>query len=420
VIAASVDESDERHYPRSPMSLLTDLAQGRGGVRFAVPARLTVDKDDVDVANLHDAERGVGWHLGRYDQHLDLRPEHQELLVRDVERHTRALFETYSRGLASGPLEPRPLRTEDPTWSPVVSVERVRLGGADALTVIHRMSYQPGNEMLMGHLLVPIRRGLFELRVLAPARMTGMRESMLFAVARKGAEDEPPDATMKRLGQKHYDDPQHDALFPDHPLSRVRAELRALLEEGAVTVTEPDEPAPDGEALLPAMGCAVTPPPRYARKETAPDFVQWSRLSFAGTDGLQLLTLLRERDVSLPQRGAQQLTQLAEKSARASVPKGATNVHVDAHALPDRDGRAQVLAYLSYDPTDGDAPRHTAFHWLVDDRGRPVAIAIATGRCVPKDELLADTEAVAASWRPLDGEREAAPPPAKKPWWKVW
>jgi hypothetical protein len=126
------------------MSLLTDLKRGRGGVRLAVPARLTVGKEDEKSANLHDAARGVAWHLSRYEHHLDLRPEHYDGLVRDVERHTRALFETYARHLP-----PHPLRTKDPVWSPVVSVERVQVDGRDALTVIHRMSYQPGNEMLM-------------------------------------------------------------------------------------------------------------------------------------------------------------------------------------------------------------------------------------------------------------------------------
>jgi hypothetical protein len=98
-------------------------------------------------------------------------------------------------------------------------------------------------------------------------------------------------------------------------------------------------------------------------------------------------------------------------------------VSVDTSTLPDRDGRAQVLAYLAYDPNDGSAARQTAFHLFADGEGRPVTIAISTGRCVPKEELLADTEAVAASWRPLDAEgtaEEKAPPLVKKPWWKVW
>ncbi len=401
------------------MGLLTDLGQGRSGVRLAVPARLTVEDDRDDVAGLRDAERGIGWHLSCHDHHLDLRAEHHDLLVRDVERHTRALFETYSRHLA-----PPRLRTEDPTWSPVVSIERVRVGGHDALTVIHRMSYQPGNEMLMGHLLVPVRRGLLELRVLAPCRMTGVRESMLFDAAMKASAGEHPEAIMKRLGQKHYDDPEHDARFPDHPLSRVRAELRALLEEGVVAVTEPDEPPPEGEALLPSLGCAVTPPPRYVRLKRAPSHVQWSRISFAGTDGVDLLTVLRDGDTKLPPRGGERrLERLAEQYSRASVPEGSTDVSVDTSPLPEREGRAQVLSYVAYDPNDGSAPCHTAFHWLADDEGLPVAIAIATGACVPKDELLAETEAVAASWRPLDSQgkvEEAAPQQPKKPWWKVW
>src|SRR4051812_36930636 len=108
------------------MGLLEDLKQGRLGVRLALPVRLTVNNEDSDSAMLADVELGVGWHLSCHDYHLDLRPEHQDLLVFDVERHARALFETYSLSLSSAPLEPRPLRTDDPTWSPVVSVDRVQ------------------------------------------------------------------------------------------------------------------------------------------------------------------------------------------------------------------------------------------------------------------------------------------------------
>jgi hypothetical protein len=404
------------------MTLLMDLKHGRGGVRLAIPTRLTIDDDRPEVTAMHDAENGVGWHLSRHDHHLDLRAEHQDLLVRDIERHTRTLFDIYSQSLSSAPFGSQSLRTQDPTWSPVVSIERVQIGTADALIVIHRMSYQPGNELLMGHLLVPIRRGLFELRVLAKASMTGTRESILLSIALKNAEGESPEDVMKRLGQKHYDDPQYDILFPDHPLSRVRAELRVLLEDGVIEVTEPDELPPHGEELLPELGCAITPPPRYARTKTDSDFVQWSRVAFAGTDGVQLLTVLRENEVKLPKRGAEQrLLRLAKEYADESLPNGATNVEVNMRRLPERDGRVQVRAYVAYDPADGSALRHTAIRWFADALGRPVAIAIATEQCVPKNELLAEIEAIASSWRWLDGEKKAAEAsPAKKPWWKVW
>lgn len=406
------------------MGMLKDLERGRGGVRLAIPGRFTIDDEGPDFAAVHDAERGIGWHLSRHGYHIDLSSEHQALLVRDIERHARALFETYSSQLSSAPSAPA-LRTEDPAWSPVVSVDRARIGGHDALTVIHRMSYQPGNEVLMGHLLVPIRSGLFELRVLAPARMTGTRESALLAAAMNAAPDQAPDIVMSRLGQEHYDDPRHDSLFPDHPLSRVRAELRALLEgDGGLAVTAPDDPPPRGEAPLPALGCAITPPPRYARVRARTPLAQWSRLSFAGTDGVQLLSVARESNVRFTERDARrQLAQMAEEYARASVPEGATEVSVEARPLPDREGRARVIAYLRYDPEDGSAPRHTALHWHVDQRGHPFMIAIAAERCVPEEELIADVDAVAASWRPLDDEEKkgsSEESPARKPWWKLW
>jgi hypothetical protein len=112
---------------------------------------------------------------------------------------------------------------------------------------------------------------------------------------------------------------------------------------------------------------------------------------------------------------------LAKEYADESLPNGATNVEVNMRRLPERDGRVQVRAYVAYDPADGSALRHTAIRWFADALGRPVAIAIATEQCVPKNELLAEIEAIASSWRWLDGEKKAAEAsPAKKPWWKVW
>jgi hypothetical protein len=62
-----------------------------------------------------------------------------------------------------------------------VSIEQVRVAGVDALTVVHRMSYEMGHEVIMGHLRVPVRTGMIEFRIIAAARLTGGRESILFA-----------------------------------------------------------------------------------------------------------------------------------------------------------------------------------------------------------------------------------------------
>jgi hypothetical protein len=127
--------------PASPVSatlpdtmLLDDVRTGRAGVRFAIPPHLEVADHGHDAAPLRSSERGVGWHLSRHAYHLDLKHEHHALLVRDVERHTRALFERYSGTLrrGAGPFAVVPLRTKDPAWSPVVSVERVQLAGHPA------------------------------------------------------------------------------------------------------------------------------------------------------------------------------------------------------------------------------------------------------------------------------------------------
>jgi hypothetical protein len=200
----------------------------------------------------------------------------------------------------------------------------------------------------------------------------------------------------------------------------VRAKLRHLLVKGVVEVTEPDREESAGEALLPELGCAITPPARYARVSTNEKLAQWSRLSFAGTDGVQLLTLARTGDgPASSRRGRLGLQEHALQVARTSLPPDATDVCVETRALPRREERAQAAAYLAYEELNGHVPRHTAFHLLVDDEGCTVIIALAVERCVPEEELLADIESVARSWRPLNAG-PAAPTAKERPWWQFW
>lgn len=378
------------------------MQEGRVGVRFPVPAHLAVEQETSDFALLLDRERELVWTLHRSEYRLDLQPAHEALLRRDIERHARALFERCfeeaERPAWWLPVKPR---TSDPAWSPVVEVERVQIGGADALWVVHRMFYEPGNETVMGHLLIPLAQGLFEFRMFKHAEMSGLRESMLTGGQVGAAEDNLERALARRdIDQASFDDPVHDVQFPEHPLSTVRAAQRWLLEDAQVEVA-PAGQAEAGEVVAPHAGFAVTPPPRYMPL-AADDMprMRFSRVSLATTDGVQLLTVAR-----LPPARSQavltgdELLEMGEELAHDDIPY-AMNPHVTAELLPDVAGRPQVRVHCTYDEA-GNAPQHTAFRWFVDEGGAAVMVAVAAARYVPAEELFAQAEEVVGSFRLL-------------------
>ncbi|MEI8257808.1 MAG: hypothetical protein WCJ30_19200, partial [Deltaproteobacteria bacterium] len=105
-------------------------------------------------------------------------------------------------------------------------------------------------ETVMGHLLVPTREGMVEFRAIAKAGVTGMRETTLLGQALNASPAEGPAEVMARLGTRFYDDPAHDAQFPDHPLTRVRSALRWLTTESGLAVSAPAVTEPLDETVL--------------------------------------------------------------------------------------------------------------------------------------------------------------------------
>jgi hypothetical protein len=408
------------------MGLVAALESGELGVKLVIPKRMRITNDTAAAAALIDQDRALAWHVSIHEYRLDLLPERQALLDADIERHTRDLFENFFRNRAqesgAGP-DAKP-RTADPAWSPVVSVERVRCGMHDALCVIHRMSYAHSDELIMGHLLVPFRRGTFELRVIARERSaTGMRESLVLADSLAGVGDDAIEIAP-RLCQRDFDDAKHDVRFPAHPLSLVRAELREVFDADLVTVLEPSPTSSTSEVVLRELACAILPPPRYLLTAEAPSdtCAQFSRISFAGTDGIQLLTLLARRDKQLRPTGTEPALLDAARDLAGDVAPKMQNLEIEVHTLPDAGGRTQVMAYRTYDDPSGVGPQHSAFRLFVPRPGRLLIIAIGAGQCVPKEEMFADLESVVASWRALDGERSTRGDSAhdKKPWWRIW
>jgi hypothetical protein len=97
------------------------------------------------------------------------------------------------------------------------------------LSVVHRVAYEHGLELVMGHLLVPLRSGLFEFRVIAANKgPTGIRESQLFseALAKAGVKThEEAQRLMRSLSCRppaqrralHAPHARHSGSHPAHP-----------------------------------------------------------------------------------------------------------------------------------------------------------------------------------------------------------
>jgi hypothetical protein len=390
------------------MPLLRALRDGALGVHFEPGPGFEAVHDEPNTALLVDRERGLGLSLHLADLGLDVRPVHEALWRRDVERHARALFE---HCFTTIPRDQRPEapRTADGEWSPVISTGRARVGAVEALTILHRLTYEPGHETVMGHVLVPLAGRTLELRVIQTAHQTGKREAVLLARAMQADPGADPVAQTRRPGQRHHDDPAHDAAFPGHPVTEVRAALAELVGGRIAVVTEP--PQPGGRCELDDLGVSLVPPPGHAQAVTPPGgpLARFTRPSFSCTDGVRTLTLLRLPELRIERRSVI-LRAVADQLVRETAPQGATEVRVSVEELPHASPR--VLAHLEYTT---DRPYRTLSLWLTLADGSVLSVASNSETCVPPDELRADVTVVA------DSLQELAPPaPPPRPWWKFW
>ena len=242
-------------------------------------------------------------------------------------------------------------------WSPIIDAELVHIDcdgdflGVDddkdvghhqrqdsttlALVLVHRISYRAGEEVVVGRLLVPVKRGLCEIVIVAGDTATGWRESSI--VAAKCRED--PTITSNDLNvfaKTHdYDSEHYDRLFPSHCLSRIRYALSWLLHDCGLQVTEPSpyvngnndslvhpsspsvlsslspksniksrgkhqeqySTVRKGSVELPSLQCSVVPPPRFIHcpdpRNIHSDKQRFCRVSFGGTIGIEVLVVSR-------------------------------------------------------------------------------------------------------------------------------
>jgi hypothetical protein len=361
--------------------MLANLEAGHFGVHLRLPGDWAIQRDGEQDAELHDARSGVHAYLFYFrGQHLDLQVQHRDDLRAALERHARHMFdELFAQTHDAAAVA----RTADASWSPLVDVEHFVCDGVPALRTVHRMQYQRGREMVMGHLLIPLRDGLFEVRVVAADTTTGFRESAMLLTRNA------PGGTQF-LTQAEYDDPANDELFPHHSLSRVRAALRTFCIGGDLRVLAKPATPTTGEVILRRLGAALVPPPRFVHIQSDHRLREtFARVSFCGTDGVE--TFLVERI----DRRAGNLRQTCEELTR--------QVHIDAGVqdieLQVEEVGPQVLIIVDGQGHQGRL--RNAMRWFTDGKGRLWLLTIISSAAVPRAVLGSELDSAARSWRPI-------------------
>jgi hypothetical protein len=327
----------------------------------------------------------------------------------DIQRAARELFERSFKpvqhpitGEAALP------RTRDASWSPVVEIEEVQLGGP-VLWVLLRSHYAPTNEVVEGSWLIPVADGLVSITLLARDQLTGYRESALWAMRDQQGGSGP----SAHPGQAFFDDPAHDAVFPTHSLSRVRA-ARAWLEDparGALQVTLPAGPPSEGEQALSEADCAVRVPPRYARLpagtlKMAPSLVTFTRVLLGVRATPLMLTVWKLEGQSLSTKSGRALRELATQTVERWEQEGVKNIRIDTNEVAGELG-PEVHLHVRFEV---DEPVQEVQIWFVDSRGAVFRIGCNASAAWDTTELWQDAAFVRASFRRLSTPH--------RPWWR--
>jgi hypothetical protein len=372
------------------------LSSGDGGVRFVPPAAWRFESEGGRGARWVDETAGLHWLVTlRPGCSMDLSEAHENELFAAMEPYARHLFDAAWRS-RERQNDQKP-RTADASWSPLVDREIVSFRGVRALRSVHRMHYEPGLEVVMGHMVFPVATGLFEIRPAAIDRATGMRESVLMVVTgQKGVQP-----------QRVFDDPAHDAKFPQLALARCRRGLRWALDSSAIEVTAPGERRPvQGEIVLAPLDCAVTPPPRFFHDGADAEGAGFHRVSFCSSDGLQELTLRR--------RGRIDGDKLLEHAMKRIGAEHLGPSPADATADWQRTGNSLQVVF---DGAGEIGPVRNAHRWWIDDRGDAWSLQLTGVPEIPKPALSGEVDAVFRSFRRLSSPPAPAAP---KAWWKIW
>ena len=412
------------------MGFIDDLKKGLPGLQFAIPDAWKRQEEQDRRAVLVDSEHRVGWHILHAPWRADLRPEFADLRRRDLERHARFGFEQhYHQVPVPKGAQRQPVRTLDPAFSPVISVEYIDFAGVPAVLCIRRVANEQLMEAVVGNIMIPLATGIVDITAFQHTQETGYRETNLLNMAMQKYPGEGIQKLAQRLGQTYFDDPQFDAQFPTHPLSSVRAAFAWLrsLPASQLKVTAPAQPLPPPgtEVELPMVGCAIKPPARYVAVPPGvlplpAGVAVLSKVILEGADDPQMLDVRQIAGVALPAGDrAAQLLKLAERQITEWQTQGAQQIEMshEPFALPAvaevpgadaaTAGERVALAVQVKMVING-ATTQTVARWIADADGRVFRIGVATPPYVPVDEAAADVDETLKSFRRLPAKTTGA------------
>jgi hypothetical protein len=126
----------------------------------------------------------------------------------------------------------------------IVEVELCTIAGHPGIREILKVPRKPTGMMYVGSLMLPLSDGAYFFTVACFERgMTGMRDTAIFAKLMQSGEIQLPEGEGQPAGwmcdpydptitgppaRTRADDEIYDQMFPDHPLSHVRASLRQI------------------------------------------------------------------------------------------------------------------------------------------------------------------------------------------------
>lgn len=420
------------------MTLLADLRRGTYGLRFNPPSSLDLEVDQDTFTSFRDEEHQVDWYLEFSPLIVDLSIGHDDILREDLRIDTIAVFESYFEQSRKGsgssaappPLHPtgsaaaaaerlfsEPRTRREPTWSRVVSVERITFFGVPALEVIHRLAYTAGDELIIGRIIIALEQGTLYFSALRRANMTGVRESLLSIIhtpsSNDGAHQHP------QMLQAEIDAPALDDKFPDHPLTVIRRALRwALTTPMDVTVMAPLPLDRDEIVELPNSGCTIRLPPRFrfcAKMAAAmdPSLTPFIRATVPQT-GSYSFDVWRVPDVTVTGRQAlQQLRRLAEEHVRGWKHEGDPDFDMESGELPLFDGRPMLSTFVRF-RVDGHM-NHALANWFIDHDGRVFRVCAAGSLSRSREELMRVVHESTLSWKRLPGDSKTS-----SKWWDIF
>jgi hypothetical protein len=364
----------------------SELSSGQCGVRWTPPSGTVVQESEHELV-VRD-ESHLIWHATISPRPFAAGDGEDAALLEDMDASARATFDAHWHTKPDRAPDERP-RTADAGWSPVIEAVVTNAKGGRCARVIRRMTYEPGDELIAGHVIVPVARGTVELRVVAKADTTGIRETIVSQ--QRMAAGEPAFAP-----QAVYDARELDASFPDHPLTIVRATLDRTLRELEVT-----KPATRQRyATLPAAGCAFVPPPRYVPVvvTTVKGMYMFWR---TGLDGWRrMLDVWRLGKIPAPAGDRRlALTEAADQIVRKWESEGASEIEIETVPIGDFGTAQQIEQYVRF--RAGGTPRHSLHRWWLDPADMMFRVGVNGPLATDRTALATDLDAVQKTWRPL-------------------